>query len=173
MDNNLYCGNYVKIPKRKDALLTREFLIDFKMNIIEAAIANDKRHKRKAYSYLNESFYGFYSSIAGTGLFYDALLETCKYHNVVKAIYEYCLRMPWYDSDCFEGDILFKMVTLNIIPKENEFDSYVPEPDEVKYSLTRHFGNYSVSEYGYWYKDNKKALENIYSDTSFELAWVE
>ena len=173
MSKNLYGGNYVKIPNRKNTLLTREFLIDLKMNIMELSIAHDKRLNRKAYSYLNESYMGYYSSIAGTGLFYDALLETCKYHNVVKAIYEYCLRMPWYDSDSFEDDILLKMVNLNIIPRENECDYYIPEPDEVKYSLTRHFGNYSVSEYGYWYEDNKKALEEIYSDTSFELAWID
>lgn len=170
----MWKGNYKKLPNRKKTLLTKKFLKDLKLNIITRAKENDKKQGREEDDYSKYSYSGFYNAIEGTRLFYDALYDTCKKHNVVNAIYNYCNRMEWYDSDCFEADIMRRMIDFGLIEYENELDEPVLWDDEIKYTLTHHYKGYSVSEYGYWDKDDKEGLESIYSDVkNLSISWVE
>lgn len=166
-------SNYKKLPNRKNKLLTLSFLEDLKENIIAFAKENDRQQNRDEVDYNSYSYSSFYSSLEGTRLFHNALHETCKKHNVVKAIYEYYMRMCWCDSDCFGDDILFKMVQLGIVDLENELDGPFYYEDDIKYSITRNYKGYSVSEFGYWDKYDKSSLEEIYNESNVTITWLD
>lgn len=169
-------SNYFKLPNRKRKLLTKEFLQTFKEEIIRRDIEYNKKHDRSQLNYKNETYYSFYGQIEGTGLFYEALKSTCEKHNLVKAIYKYTLKMPWYDSDCFEEDLVLEMVKKGVIEKDKQEDCILDydETDymKAKYKLMQYHKGYSVIRYGYWYEDDKKSLENIYKDSDWELIWL-
>lgn len=176
MENSIMIGNYRKLSNRKKTLITKEFCEDFKNNLIKHAIENDKE-KGYEIDYSNECYLGFYSAIESTYLFYNALKETCIKHNVVKAIYEYAQRMPWYDSDCFDDDLVLRMVELGVIPYTTDeyesYEEYIPD-DWIKYQLIYHYKDkgYSVSKYDFWDPEDKEGLEEIYKDIpNLEIVW--
>lgn len=177
--NGEVVGNYIKLPNRKKQLITKEFCEDLRDNLIKLAIENDKT--RGYYiDYSNECYMGFYSSILGTSLFYEALKETCIKHNVVKAIYEYANNMEWYDSDCFENDIALRMVELGVIPYTTEewerIDDFIDDEDNIEYHIIFHHTDkgYRVIQHGTWDKNDKAILEKIYEDCkNAEIIWFE
>lgn len=178
MKNGKALGNYSKLPNRKKLLLTKEFCEDFKSNLIKGAMENDRR-KGYELDYSNECYMGFYSGVEGTYLFYDALKETCIKHNVVKAIYEYAQNMPWYDSDCFDDDLVLRMVDLGIIPYTSDEWENLEDctPDEwIECQIIHHYKDkgYSVVEHETWDKNDKSGLEEIYKDMqNIEIVWSE
>lgn len=178
MSNGTIIGNYRKLPNRKKTLLTKEFCEDFRDSLIKRAIENDKKRGLEI-DYSNECYMGFYSAMEGTFLFYDALKEACIKHNIVKAIYEYANRMPWYDADCFEDDIVMRMVELGVIPYTTEEwesnEDFVLE-DDIEYQIIYHYKDkgYSVIRCDFWNKYDKSGLEEIYKDMpNVEIVWSE
>lgn len=169
-------GNYRKLPNRKKTLLTKEFCEDFRDILISKAIDRDKARGIEI-DYSKECYEGFYSAVTGTYLFYEALKDVCVKHNVVKAIYEHAKRMPWYDSDCFEADIMRRMVDLGVIPyTTEEYEVEFRDEDYIECQIVYHYKNkgYSVIKQEYWDKNDKKELEEIYSDMSnVEIVWSE
>lgn len=176
ISNGKRIGNYKKMPNRKKSLITKEFCEDFRENLIKHAEENDKNRGCKV-DYSNECYMGFYSYIEGTYLFYDALKETCIKHNVIKAIYDYAKNMPWYDSDCFDDDLVLRMVDFGIIPyttEEWESSKDFILDEAIEYEIIYHYKSkgYSVSEYGAWDKNDKSGLEEIYRDVdNIEIVW--
>ncbi|AUN01515.1 TPA: hypothetical protein ACXDAY_002204 [Clostridium botulinum] len=169
-------SNYFKLPNRKRKLLTKEFLQTFKEEIIKRDIEYNKKHNRSQLNYENETYYSFYGQIEGTGLFYEALKNACERHNLVKAIYKYTLKMPWYDSDCFEEDLVLEMVKKGVIEKGKKEDSALDFCEagymKAKYKLIQHHKGYNEIKYGNWFDDDKKGLEAIYKDSDWELIWL-
>lgn len=169
-------STYFKLPNRKRKLLTVEFLTDFKEEIIKL----DKDYQKKQSNntnidYENESYMTFYGQIEGTGLFYKALKQACAKHNITKAIYDYTRNMPWFDSDCFEYDLMMEMVNQNIIKYDSdnyEYDNYEKEL-KAKYKIVRKEKGYNVIKYGRWFEDTKKELEDIYNDDNTEVIWLD
>lgn len=172
----LWEGNYSKIPNRKKRLLNKAFLEDFRDNIIEFDKELCKKHNRPAIDYTEASYYGFYRQVEGSYLFYNALKATCEKHNVVNAIYNYASEMPWYDSDLFDDDIVLRMVELGVIPMETPYDDIPAKicDGEIPYKkVTKHKG-YNEVVYGYWFKDTKDDLENIYNDCeNVSIIWLD
>lgn len=169
-------SNYFELPKRKKALLTKSFLEDFKNELIKL----DKEYNKKRgfdfiKDYEKESYMSFYGEVEGTCLFYNALENVCKKHNLTKAIYEYARNMPWYDSDCFDDDLVKEMVTKGVIAYDSD-EEYIyeddVEEDELKYKLVKRFKGYNVVEYGNRSKDSKEFLEELYKDSEYELIWL-
>lgn len=169
-------GNYKKLSNRKKSLLTKEFCEDFRDALISKALEQDKKEGIET-DYSNECYVGFYSVVEGTYLFYDALKEACIKHNVVKAIYEYGNRMPWYDSDCFNADIVRRMVELDVIPYTTEkYETEFRDEDDIECQIIHHYKDkgYSVSTFDFWDKNDKNGLEELYRDRSnVEIIWLE
>lgn len=179
MANGKTVGIYTKLPNRKKQLITKGFCEDLKDNLIKLATENDKARGYHI-DYSNECYMGFFGSITGTSLFYKALKETCIKHNVIKAIYEYVNNMEWYDSDCFENDIVLRMVELGVIPyTTNEWENledFLDDEDDIGYHIIFHHTDkgYRVIQQGTWDKNNKEALEKIYDDCkNIEIIWLE
>lgn len=167
-------SNYFKLPNRKKKLLTKEFLSDFRDEIIRRSEESDKK-KGIDIDYSKESYISFYSQIESTYLFYNALEEVCKKHNLTKAIYEYAKNMPWFDSDCFDDDLVLEMVDKGIIEYDNDYtENYFNEEEELKseYKLIQKYTGYNVVKYGRWFSDSKESLEEIYNDDEWELIWL-
>lgn len=178
MANGRAIGNYKRLPNRKKTLITKEFCEDFKNNLIKGAIENDKRRGYEI-DYSNECYMGFYGAIESTYLFYNALKEACIKHNVVKAIYEYAQRMSWYDSDCFDDDLVLRMVELGVIPyttdEWNNLEDCTPN-DWIACQIIHRYKDkgYSVIKHETWDKDDKSGLEEIYIDSpNVEIVWAE
>jgi hypothetical protein len=164
--------SYNGLTKRKRNLLTKGFLQTFKEELIKVY----QPHYPNI-DFENATYYSFYGQEEGTRGFYTALKNACKKHNLIKAIYEYANRMPWYDSDCFESDLVTEMIKQGII-EEGKIE-YDEEMDESKYLTNKYkevtyCNGYNVVKYGYWY-DNKKDLEdtyNKYKKDNEELIWL-
>lgn len=176
MANGKTIGNYKRLPNRKKSLITKEFCEDFKRNLIKRAIENDKKRGYEI-DYDDECYMGFYRAIEGTYLFHEALKETCVKHNVVKAIYEYAKKMSWYDSDCFEDDLVLQMVELGVIPYTNNewenIEDYISD-DDIDCQIIHHYKGYDVIEHDVWSKYDKDGLEEIYKEKSnVEIIWSE
>ena len=62
-------GNYTKLPNRKKRLLTKEFLEDFRDNIIMLDKQRCEKHGYPEMDYSQASYYGFYCHIESTFLF--------------------------------------------------------------------------------------------------------
>ena len=143
-------SNYFGLPNRKKKLLTKEFLTDFRNEIIERHKETDKNKGNTEYiDYSKETYWSLYEQIEGTFLFYDALESVCKKHNITKAIYEYAKNMPWFDSDCFDHDLVLEMVAKGVIQYDNE---QLTEPDyyndlKAKCKLVKKFKGYNVVKY--------------------------
>ncbi len=109
-------------------------------------------------------------------MFYESLESACKKHNLVKAIYTYATKMPWYDSDCFDDDLVLEMVKRGVIEKDKPEDYFSDyhETDymKAKYKLVQYNKGYNVIKYGNWFDDDKKGLEAIYKDSDWELIWL-
>lgn len=178
LENGKSIGNYAKLSNRKKSLLTKEFCEDFKASIINHALKNNNRTDYEP-DFSNECYMGFYSSIEGTYLFYDALKEVCIKHNLVKAIYEYAQNMPWYDSDCFDDDLMLRMVELGIIPySTKEWESLEDDipSDWIACKIIYHYKDkgYNVIQNEMWSKNDKDGLEKIYADSpNIEIEWSE
>lgn len=111
-------STYFGLPKRKKHLLTKEFLQTFKGELIKEEIKFRKRNNYEQIDdYDKETYDSFYWWITGSELYYSALKRACEKHNIVKAIYDYARKLPWYDSDCLEDDILQEMIKQDIIKK--------------------------------------------------------
>jgi hypothetical protein len=168
-------STYFKLPNKKRNLLTKEFLQTFKEELIKIFSENDKKNNRNI-DYENETYYGFYGQIESTGGFYESLKNACEKHNLIKAIYEYELKMPWYDSDCFDDDLMLEMVHKGIIKKDRPED-YISDYDiekyeTAKYKLVKYYKGYNVVKYGTWFDDDREGLEEIYKDSEQELIWL-
>ncbi|MDF2879603.1 MAG: hypothetical protein K0R54_160 [Clostridiaceae bacterium] len=99
-----------KLPKRKKNLLTKEFLQTFKQEL--DAVFN----KKNDYEELDKrNYWNTYQYMEGTCGFYKALKIACAKHNLTKAIYDYACKMPYYDSDLFDDDIVLLMVEFGVI----------------------------------------------------------
>ena len=168
-------SNYFGLPNRKKKLLTKEFLTDFRNEIIERHKETDKNKGNTEYiDYSKETYWSLYEQIEGTFLFYDALESVCKKHNITKAIYEYAKNMPWFDSDCFDHVLVLEMVAKGVIQYDNE---QLTEPDyyndlKAKCKLVKKFKGYNVVKYESWFEDSRKELEEIYADDEWELIWL-
>lgn len=110
---------YYKIPKRKKWLFTDEFLQSFKDEI-------DLIYK------LDETatMWNTYLHITSTTGFYKALEIASRKHNITKAIYEYACKLPWYNSDVFDGELVEIMVQRKII-SEGSLDDYIDEDEYI------------------------------------------
>lgn len=104
---------HYKIPNRKKWLLTDDFLRTFKQELdtIFNIIEEDKATYWNRYNYLES-----------TGGFYEALKTATKKHNIKKAIYDYACKLPWYDSDVFDDDILILMHQKGIIEEGDLYE---------------------------------------------------
>jgi len=168
-------SSYFGLPNRKKKLLTKEFLQTFKEELIKVFSENDKRNNRNI-DYENETYYGFYGEVESTGGFYKALKNACEKYNLTKAIYQYAQKMPWYDSDIFDDDLVLQMVEKGVI-KEKCDNDFIADYDESKYmkskyKLVSHYKGYDVVKYGNWFDDDIKGLEDIYKDSEQELIWL-
>lgn len=82
--------------------------------------------------------------------------------------------MPWFDSDCFDHDLVLEMVAKGVIQYDNE---QLTEPDyyndlKAKCKLVKKFKGYNVVKYESWFEDSRKELEEIYADDEWELIWL-
>lgn len=111
-----------KIPNRKKWLLTDEFLTTFRDEL-------DRIFEIKEKKYI-ATYWNLYTHLGSTTGFYDALKIACEKHNVTKAIYEYACKLPYYDSDWFDDELLVLMYQKGII--EEGDDSYDNEEDYLK-----------------------------------------
>ena len=164
-----------KLPNRKRKLLTKEFLQDFKKEIIKIIENQDKRHGKQGLDYENETYYGFYGDIEGTYLFYNALETTCRKYNLIKSIYEYAKNMPWYYSDAFDDCLVLEMVNKEIILESTEKDFIDFEEEDyfkAKCKLIQRHKGYNVVKYECWMEDNRESLEEIYKNSDWELIWL-
>lgn len=169
-------SNYFGLPNRKRKLLTNEFLTDFKKELIRVGREYDEKHlKETVIDYESESYMTFYGQIEGTSLFYEALENACKKHNLTKAIYEYAVKMPWFDSDCFEDDLVLEMVKKDIIKYDSDnHDSHnYDDMLKAKYKIVREETGYNVIRYDSWFHDDKESLENIYNDDKEKVVWID
>jgi len=167
-------SKYFGLPNRKRKLLTKEFLQDFKNELINIEMEYNNKYNRPNLDYENETYMGFYGQITETGLFYESLKRACEKHNIVKAIYKYANNMSWYDV--VDDEILLEMVEQDIIKYERTEDFEplydIDEYEKAKYKLVEHFKGYNVIEYGTWFDDDRKGLEDIYKDGKQELIWL-
>lgn len=168
-------SNYFGLPNRKRKLLTVEFLEDFKNEIILIYRESKKNEiLNSGINYNEKTYLGFYGYIQGSYLFYKALEIACKKHNITKAIYEYAVNMPWYDSDCFEDHMLLEMVHKGVIKYDSDSDELEDYNDELplKYKIVTEYKGYNVVKYGTWFKDSKGDLEDIYINSKSKLIWL-
>lgn len=170
-------SNYFGLPNRKKKLLTKEFLTDFRDEIIRL----DRENKDSVeMNYEKEDYTTFYGQIEGTHLFYKALKNTCKKHNITKAIYEYAQNMEWYDGDCFDDDLVLEMVHKGVIEynsgywKELEDGEDDEEEDTSnRYKLIERYKGYNVVECDKWHGD-REDLEEIYKNKkNVEIIWLD
>ena len=84
--------------------------------------------------------------------------------------------MTWYDSDLFDYDIVSRMVELNVIPLETAYDNIVEPIEELNapYKKITHYKGYNEVIYDTWFGDDKKSLEDIYSDSdNVSIVWLD
>lgn len=171
-------SNYFGLPNRKRKLLTKEFLIDFRDELIKRDKEyNIQKGNYEETDYSKETYISFYGQVEGSYLFYNALEEVCRKHNVTKAIYDYAQNMPWFDSDYFDDDLVLEMVSKGVIEYDNEFSNTNHIEDELmtaEYKLIKRCKGYNIVEHGYWYNDCRESLEEIYEDINdgWELYWL-
>ena len=93
-------SNYFKLPNRKKKLLTKEFLMDFRNDLINMQNEYDNKNGNITDWDKDGSYYGFFGEVASTYMFYDSLLRVCKKHNLVLKLH--CLlcnlSKPLYSS---------------------------------------------------------------------------
>lgn len=170
-------SNYFGLPNRKKKLLTKEFLTDFRDEIISLDKEGRKKYNEEERDYSKEDYMTFYSQIESTMLFYAALKNACRKHNLTKAIYEYAQNMEWYDSDYFDSDLVTEMIHKGVIKYDtgywNELEDY--DEEEIfpnRYKLIRKYKGYNVVRYDSWSED-KRGLEEIYDDKNEEIIWLD
>lgn len=103
---------YYKIPNRKKWLLTNEFLTTFRYELNRIFKADENNY--------TPTYWNLYTHLTGTGGFYDALKIACEKHNIIKAIYKYACRLPWYNSDTFDDKLLVLMYEKGIIEEGDD-----------------------------------------------------
>mgnify|MGYP000857330677 CR=1 FL=1 len=113
---------YYKIPNRKKWLLTDEFLITFRDEL-------NRIFKTYEDNYV-PTYWNLYANLTGTGGFYDALKIAARKHNVTNAIYKYACKLPWYNLDVFDDELLLLMCQRGII--EEGYDAWVDEECDLK-----------------------------------------
>lgn len=165
---------YKKLPNRKKAILTNEFLTTFKDELINVFSKNgDDRDLSK------ETYWSFYAYIEECCGFDEALKIACKKHNLTKAIYEYGRRMQWYEYDVFTSDLTRLMIEKGLI-EEGEIDDidcekiYKNDIGMTKnFKILREFKGYNVVEYDWCFIEDIKYIENIYKDEgNVKLTWI-
>lgn len=161
---------YKKLPNRKKAILTNDFLITFRDELIDVFTKNgDNRDLTK------ETYWSFYSYIEESYGVDKALEIACKKHNLTKAIYEYGRNMVWYEYDEFAKDLIKLMVDRGII-EEGEYDEFnlneLNDDDGIKYKLVEYQKGYNVVRFNWCFKDDIELIENLYSDDKRELIWI-
>lgn len=174
-------SNYFGLPNRKKKLLTKEFLTDFRDEIIRLDREGRKKYNEEERDYSKEDYMTFYGRIESTMLFYKALKNACKKHNLTKAIYEYADNMAWYDSDYFDGDLMMEMVHKGVIKYDTGYwDELLKNECKIykevfpnKYKLIEKYKGYNVVKYSTW-SENKKELEEMYNDKeNIEIIWLD
>jgi hypothetical protein len=168
-------SNYFGLPNRKRNLLTKEFLQTFKEELITIFFKNGKGDNSNI-DYENKTYYGFYGNVTSSYVFYEALKIACQKHNISKAIYEYAKKMPWYDSDYFNDDLVLEMVNKGVIKKDRPED-YISDYNEenfckATYKIVGQHKGYSVIKYGNCFDEHRKSLEDIYKDGDWKLIWL-
>ncbi|MED2737088.1 hypothetical protein [Bacillus toyonensis] len=141
--------NYLtyKIPNKKKWLLTDAFLHTFKEELDKVFEVNEKD--------FSPTYWNTYNYLESTSGFYKALKIASEKHNVQKAIYEYAVRLPWYDSDMFDGELTILMYERNIITEGSIEDigpdytgkelEQMEQSGEIKWTETiRRYKNYCV-----------------------------
>lgn len=165
------------LSKRKRNLLTKEFLEDFKQEIINVFSKNDISHGKEPYDYSNETYMGLFGQLEGTSGFYTALRTTCKKYNLSKAIYEYLNNMPWYDSDLAEDNIVLEMVRKGVIAYEKDEDYQgiddILTEDQIKVKRIYKRKGYNEVCYDTWFKNSIEEYKDIYKDDDCEIMFLE
>jgi len=105
-----------KLPKRKKNLMTKEFLQTFKEEL-------DNVFNKDNYPEVR-NYWNFYFHMEGTCGFYEALKSACIKHNLTKAIYEYVCKMPYYDGDLFDDELVWLMVERGIIKEGDVSETF-------------------------------------------------
>lgn len=170
-------SNYFGLPNRKRKLITKDFLITLKEEIIKEDIENNIRLGHEPITreeYDKFGYIDFYGALEGTYLFDEALKSACEKHNIVKAIYDYVNKMPWYDYDCCIYDISSLMYKEGIVPYEYEYDEEQYCEEEIPYKIVTKYKGYNEVTYGTWFSDNRHSLEEIYEDEdNVEVIWLD
>lgn len=172
-------ANYKKLPNRKKAILTNEFLITFKRELINIFAKNDIRQDREPLDYENGTYWSFYQAVESTCGFYEALENACKKHNITKAIYEYSKNMNWYESDTFDSNLTELMVKRGII-KEGKIEDYcsndelcgVEESEVQRFKLIKSYNGYNVVTYDWCFKDDIAFIKDLCENSDKELIFI-
>lgn len=164
---------YKKLPNRKKKLLTNEFLITFKDELI-------KVFSKEYEDLTKETYWSFYAYIEECCGFDEALKIACKKHNLTKAIYEYGGRMQWYEYDVFTGDLTRLMLEKGIIEegKIDDIDCEKIYKNDIgitkNFKILREFKGYNVVEYDWCFIEDIEYIENIYKDEgNVKLIWID
>ena len=115
----------------------------------------------------------FYYQILGSVLFYTALKSACKEYNLVKAIYEYLLDMPWYDSDRFEESLILEMAKKGVI-KEGTKKAIKERDDSLycKFKIVKEHKGYNEVKFSSCKKENRDKFEKLYGEFGWKLIWL-
>lgn len=163
-----YISRYKKLSNRKKKLLTNDFLMTFKNELIEVF--------SKDYEDLtNATYWSFYSWVEESCGFDEALRNACRKHNLTRAIYEYQRRMAWYESDRFAGDLTLFMVERGVIEEGENADPFESPKignDTLRYKLVERHKGYNVVKFDWCFKDEVEFIESLYKEDRRELIWL-
>lgn len=163
-------SNYSGLPNRKRKLLTKEFLADFKDEIIRL----DRMYiePTEIFKDINCEEFMFYNLLEGSELWYRALKNICKKHNLIKALYEYAK-----NTEQVNDDIILEMINKNIIKKipnyKNEMKSNSQDKFQIK--LIKKYKGYNVFEYLYNYPswcNDKEEFHKIFNMLGYEITYL-
>jgi hypothetical protein len=110
-----------KIPQKIKDLITTDFLLDLKNNLIE--IFNPSQYGDSEVTYANFLVY-----IQGTYGWSKAFEKSCERFNL-KNIAEYRKTLEWYDLDLFDDEVCLLMIKKRVI-NEGILEDYNDEDDE-------------------------------------------
>lgn len=153
-----------KIPNRKKKLLTKEFLETFKDEL-------DKIFYKGEIDPSKRNYMNTYQHVESTVGFGKALRIACEKYNLVKAIYNYEDKLPWYDSDLFDSEIMDIMIEKDVI-KEGSLDEdiYDYTKDEVEwtnegdiqwYKSIIQFKGYNIVSYDFYWTNKEMFKDSI------------
>ena len=165
------------MPKRKLNLITKEFLIDFREELINEYTKNRTKNVE---IYENATFIEWIMMSECSGTVY-AFEKVCKKHNLYKALFKYWSKIDEFIINIYViDDIILKMYNEGII-EYGDWDEYFDEhledySDEIiKYNIVNVKNGYNVVEKDWEFieegesiEDTKSRICNLYNnDTRF------